>query len=66
MGLTLASLATSLRVVRPLERRLASGLFKGKPAIGGEEDLVRIALSIRCDNQFQATWTCCSSQQSLF
>jgi hypothetical protein len=31
MGLTPAALATSLRVMRPLERRLVSGLFKGLP-----------------------------------
>ncbi|WP_440112734.1 hypothetical protein [Acidovorax sp. BL-A-41-H1] len=52
MGLTLASLATSLRVVRPLERRLASGLVKGKPVIVEEVDLVRIALSMRSGNTF--------------
>jgi hypothetical protein len=29
MGLTSAALATSFSVMRPLERRLVSGLFKG-------------------------------------
>jgi hypothetical protein len=49
MGLTPAVLATSLSVMRPLERRRDSGLFKGLTRMGMGWDLVRIALSIGLD-----------------